>query len=249
MHPVLLIDDDEALGDVLGEYVAAFSIALEQAVTPEAGLGALASGRFEAVILDVMLPGTTGFDVLRRLRRTSDVPVLMLSARGDVTDRIVGLELGADDYLPKPFEPRELVARLLANLRRPVREGGGADDGPGPVRRFGRLAVDPLAREALVDGVPAGLTTKEFDLLALLSDAPGRTFSRDEILAALTGSEHELFTRSVDILVSRVRAKLRPLEPIRTLHGAGYAFAARHEAPPTAVPPGDGPAGGPSDGP
>ena len=236
MHPVLLIDDDEGLGDVLGEYVAGFSIALEQAVTPEAGLAALASNRFEAVILDVMLLGTTGFDVLRRLRRTSDVPVVMLSARGDVTDRIVGLEIGADDYLPKPFEPRELVARVLANLRRPAREGDAAGDerggrggrrGPGPTRRFGRLDVDPFAREAYVDGAAARLTTKEFDLLALLSGAPGRAFSRDEIIAALTGSEHELFTRSVDILVSRVRAKLRPLEPIRTLHGAGYAFAPR----------------------
>ena len=226
MHPVLLIDDDEGLGDVLGEYVAGFSIGLEQALTPGRGLEALASGRFEAVILDVMLPGRTGFDVLRELRRASDVPVIMLSARGDVTDRIVGLELGADDYLPKPFEPRELVARVLANLRRPHRQDA---DGPGPgaVRRFGRLAVDPLAREALVDGASAGLTTKEFDLLALLSSAPGRAFSRDEILAALTGTEHELFTRSVDILVSRLRAKLRPLEPIRTLHGAGYAFVAR----------------------
>ena len=224
MHPVLLIDDDEGLGDVLGEYVAGFSIRLEQALTPQAGLEALASNRFEAVILDVMLPGMTGFDVLRRLRRDSDVPVVMLSARGDVTDRIVGLEIGADDYLPKPFEPRELVARVLANLRRPAREG--AHDGPGPVRRFERLAIDPLAREAFLDGGAAGLTTKEFDLLLLLSASPGRAFSRDEILAALTGTEHELFTRSVDILVSRLRAKLRPLEPIRTLHGAGYAFAA-----------------------
>ena len=246
MHPVLLIDDDEALGEVLGEYVAGFSIALEQALTPEAGLDALASGRFEAVILDVMLPGMTGFDVLRRLRRTSDVPVVMLSARGDVTDRIVGLEVGADDYLPKPFEPRELVARVLANLRRPARaaEPDRADAADG-VRRFERLHVDPLAREAFVDGAAARLTTKEFDLLALLSGAPGRAFSRDEILAALTGSEHELFTRSVDILVSRVRAKLRPLEPIRTLHGAGYAFVARTadaDAPGGAA---DDPAGGP----
>ena len=230
MHPVLLIDDDQGLGDVLVEYVAGFSIALEQALTPEAGLEALASGSFEAVILDVMLPGMTGFDVLRRLRRDSDVPVVMLSARGDVTDRIVGLEIGADDYLPKPFEPRELVARVLANLRRPAPVGGGAgtmSDAPAGVRRFGRLAVDTLVREAFVDGAPVGLTTREFDLLALLSASPGRAFSRDEILAELTGSDYELFTRSVDILVSRVRAKLRPLEPIRTLHGAGYAFAAR----------------------
>lgn len=253
MHAVLLIDDDEALGDVLREYVAGFSIALEQALLPEAGLAAVATGRFEAVVLDVMLPGMTGFDVLRRLRAAHDVPVLMLSARGEVTDRIVGLELGADDYLPKPFEPRELVARLLANLRRPAHDVAaptgsrpalaatgsagpvpvaGAGSVPEAVRRFERLSVDTLAREALVDGTAAGLTTKEFELVALLSGEPGRSFSRDAILAVLKGTEHELFTRSVDILVSRVRAKLRPLAPIRTLHGAGYAFVVPRVPPP-----------------
>lgn len=231
MHPVLLIDDDEKLGNVLTRYVAGFSIALEHALTPEAGFDALASGRFEAVILDVMLPGMSGFEVLRELRRDHDLPVIMLSARGDVTDRVVGLEIGADDYLTKPFEPRELVARVLANLRRPARVAAiRTDAAPSKVQRYGRLTLDSLKRQAFVDGESAKLTSREFDLVEILASEPGRPFSRDEILATLTGTEHELFTRAVDILISRVRAKLRPLEPIHTRRGAGYVFTARDEA-------------------
>ena len=223
MTRVLIIDDDAAFGEVLAEYCRGFSIELEQALTPGAGLEAAASGRFEAVILDVMLPGMTGFDVLRKLRETSDLPVLMLSARGELTDRVVGLEIGADDYLAKPFEPRELVARVLANVKRHVPGARRTEE----VRRFGGLEIDVAMRTVRVDGIDVGLTTMEHDLLALLSATPGRALSRDAILAELKGTEHELFSRSVDILVSRVRQKLRPLAPIRTLHGTGYAFIAR----------------------
>lgn len=222
MHPVLLIDDDADLGDVLAEYMAGFSIDLQRALTPSEGFDALKHKEFDAVILDVMLPEMNGFDVCRRLRESSDVPIIMLSARGDVTDRVVGLEIGADDYMPKPFEPRELVARVLANIKRPARTQEAAE-----VQTFGALELDRLRREARVNGEDAGLTTMEFDLLGLLSAEPGRVFSRDEIITELKGTEHELYTRSVDILVSRVRAKLKPLAPIRTSHGAGYVFVDR----------------------
>jgi len=232
MVPVLIIDDDEALGALLIEYMAGFSIALDQSLEPLDGLERVAQGpvagdadRYRAVILDVMLPGMTGFDVCRRIRQDSDVPIVMLTARGDVTDRIVGLELGADDYLPKPFEPRELVARLLANVKRPLADSREAHPDEA-LRRFGSLSIDSARRAASIDGVDVGLTTMEFDLVALLSAQPGRAFSRDEILAVLKGAQHELFSRSVDILVSRTRAKLRPLEPLRTVHRAGYAFIA-----------------------
>ena len=222
MHPVLLIDDDADLGDVLAEYMAGFSIDLHRALTPGDGFSALSEKSFDAIILDVMLPQMNGFDVCRQLRESSDVPIIMLSARGDVTDRVVGLEIGADDYMPKPFEPRELVARVLANIKRPARTQEAVD-----VQHFGDLELNRLRREVRVKNQDAGLTTMEFDLLAMLSAEPGRVFSRDEIISELKGTDHELLTRSVDILVSRVRAKLKPLAPIRTSHGTGYVFVDR----------------------
>ena len=227
MNDVLLIDDDERLGEVLVEYGEQFSLRIVPKATPGAGLAALADADFDAVILDVMLPEMDGFAVCRRIRETSDVPIVMLTARGETTDRVVGLEIGADDYLPKPFEPRELVARLQANIKRyratspPAR--GAADE----VRRFEGFALHPETREVRVGGRDAGLTTMEYALLMLLASEPGRAFSRDEILGTLKGTEHELFSRSVDILVSRLRAKLRPSTPVQTVHGAGYAFVAR----------------------
>lgn len=229
MSEVLLIDDDERLGEVLVEYGERFGLAITARTTPGAGLETLADGDFDAVILDVMLPEMDGFEVLRRIRATSDVPVVMLTARGEITDRVVGLEIGADDYLPKPFEPRELVARLQANIKR---YRATRTSGPSSTeQRFEGLSLDPELREVRVDGAPADLTTMEYALLTLLASEPGRAFSRDEILGALKGTEHELFSRSVDILVSRLRAKLRPATPIRTVHGAGYAFVARRLDP------------------
>ena len=227
VNDVLLIDDDERLGEVLAEYGERFALRIVAATTPSAGLAALEGGDFDAVILDVMLPEMDGFAVCRRIRERSDVPIVMLTARGETTDRIVGLELGADDYLPKPFEPRELVARLQANIKRYRTPSASESDDTDAVRRFEGFALYPQMREVVIGERAAGLTTMEYALLMLLASEPGRAFSRDEILARLKGTEHELFSRSVDILVSRLRAKLRPVTPVRTVHGAGYAFVAR----------------------
>jgi OmpR family response regulator RpaB len=230
MDRILLIDDDEALGPPLAAYLARFGLALEQAVRPSEGLARLAAGGFDAAILDVMLPEMDGFALCRAIRKDSDLPLLMLTARGDVMDRVVGLELGADDYLPKPFEPRELVARIQTVLRRrrPVAAAATPlDDG---WLRFDGLAIDPATRTVRRGGTPVELTGTEFDLLHLLAREPGRVFSRDDILAALRGHEAELFTRAVDIVISRLRKKLEPLDAIKTLRNAGYALALRRDA-------------------
>ena len=220
---VLIIDDDAKLNTLLGTYLADFGMRTVAAVTPADGLRALHAHHPDLIILDVMLPGMSGFDLCRTIRRTESVPIIMLTARGEVADRIVGLELGADDYLPKPFEPRELVARIQTVLRRPraaERE----------VRRFGPLVIDLARREATLDGAPLELTTNEFEVLRLLTDHPGEVLDRDRILETLRGIEHEAFNRTVDVAVSRLRQKLGddPKAPrfIRTVWGAGYVFIA-----------------------
>ncbi|MBP6899700.1 MAG: response regulator transcription factor [Burkholderiaceae bacterium] len=225
MHPLLLIDDDAELGAPLAAYLRRFDFALEAALTPSAGLARLARGGIDAVILDVMLPEIDGFEVCRRIRRDwPGLPVLMLTARGDLTDRVVGLELGADDYLPKPFEPRELAARLQTVLRR-ARPAPAASAAPGELRLDG-LRLDLARRDAWCQGRQLALTSTEFELLALLAREPQRVFSRDEILQRLHGRDAEdLQTRAVDLLVSRLRRKLEPLDAIRTLRHAGYALA------------------------
>jgi two-component system, OmpR family, response regulator len=219
MPRVLLIDDDENLAAPLAEYLRRFDLELEAATRPSAGFARLARGGIDAVILDVMLPEMDGFEVCRRIRATSDVPVLMLTARGELSDLVVGLELGADDYLPKPFEPRELAARLATILRR-------ARAPAGSVLRFDGLAIDTVRREVTRGDETVDLTGTEFELLLLLAREPNKVFSRDEILNRLHGRESlELHTRAVDILVSRVRKKLEPLAFIKTLRNAGYTFA------------------------
>ena len=233
MHSVLLIDDDGKLAEVLTDYCAQFDIRIEPALRPSVGLEKLASSEFDAVILDVMMPEMDGFEVCKRIRSSSDIPIIMLTARGDVTDRIVGLELGADDYLPKPFEPRELIARLKSNIKRHAANTKAAPAASGKqTLYFEDITLYPDRREVQVRGRSIDLTTKEFDLLLLLATSAGTAFSRDEILAELKGTENELFSRSVDILVSRLRAKLKPSNPIRTIHGAGYSFAASRQDPP-----------------
>ena len=235
---ILLIDDDEQLGEPLAAYVARFEMQLSHATRPSSGLALLRQGGFDAAILDVMLPEMDGFALCRTIRKESDIPLIMLTARGDVMDRVVGLELGADDYLPKPFEPRELVARLQTVLRRrqpgnPVPPAGGAVVAQGPDGRlhFEGLTVDATTRSVLCLGQPMELTSTEFDLLHLLAREPGKVFHRDDILNQLRGHDADLYTRAVDIVVSRLRKKLEPLDAIKTLRNAGYALALRAQKP------------------
>lgn len=221
MANVLLIDDDSELAELLIEYGKRFSMTITANQNPVAAIGQLKEQAFEAVILDVMLPEMDGFETCRQIRQFSDIPIIMLTARGDVTDRIVGLELGADDYLPKPFDPRELMARLGANIKRQQKSAVNAS------LQFGALRIDAQTQEVSVNDNIINLTTKEYELLILLSSTPGKTYSRDDLLSALRGTDLELFSRSIDILVSRLRQKLKPAEPIKTVHGAGYAFVAK----------------------
>ena len=219
MVKILLIDDDAQLAPPLATYFRRFEMALDFATLPSAGLAKLRAGQFDAAILDVMLPEMDGFELCRTIRRDSDIPIIMLTARGEVMDRVVGLELGADDYLPKPFEPRELVARLQTVLRR-RRAGVG-----GQRLLFDGLELDLDKHTVYRQGVAVELTGTEFALLALLARDPGKVFGRDEILNHLRGHEAELYTRAVDIVVSRLRRKLEPLDCIKTLRNAGYTLA------------------------
>jgi len=220
MPRILLIDDDEHLAAPLAAYFARFDFVLDSALRPGEGLAKLRVGAYDAAILDVMLPEMDGFALCREIRKESDLPVIMLTARGDVMDRVVGLELGADDYLPKPFEPRELVARLQTILRRQR-----AVPTAGARRVFDGLAINLETREVLRLGEKVELTGTEFELLALLAADPGKVFNRDDILNRLRGHEAELYTRAVDIVVSRLRKKLEPLDCIKTLRNAGYTLA------------------------
>jgi two-component system, OmpR family, response regulator len=233
MHRILLIDDDAQLGAPLATYFQRFELALTHALKPSDGLQSLRAGHFDAAILDVMLPEMDGFALCRTIRKESDIPIIMLTARGDVMDRVVGLEIGADDYLPKPFEPRELVARLQTVLRRRVQIAphGNATAIEQDALRFDGLTLDPTRRSVTRQGETLELTSTEFDLLHLLARDAGKVFSRDDILNHLRGHEAELYTRAVDIVVSRLRKKLEPLDCIKTLRNAGYALALPKLAP------------------
>ena len=230
MTKILLIDDDEKLGELLSTYFERFDLALAVAHEPRSGLEMLDTETPDLVILDVMLPGQDGFEVCRSIRKVSSVPIIMLTARGEVTDRIVGLEIGADDYMPKPFEPRELVARIQNVLRR-----SGDSRPQGKKLRYEGLTVDLERRTAELDGAALDLTTMEYQLLALFASNPGTTYTRDEILNELRGIDAQLFSRSVDILVSRLRQKLGDTSKharfIKTVWGTGYAFIGREVMP------------------
>ena len=222
---VLLIEDDERLAAMLSEYLGSTGFAVRAAPDAASGLRALDTGRFDALVLDVMLPDGDGFEVCRQVRARSDLPILMLTARGDATDRIVGLELGADDYLPKPFNPRELLARLRAILRRRRPEAAGAAS----LLRVGRLEIDPGTRGVSVAGRPCALTGHQFDLLFVLARNAGRVMSREALMDAVRGGSLEAFDRSIDVHVSRIRAVIEedPRRPRRivTVRGAGYMLA------------------------
>jgi len=219
---ILVIDDDEKLNSLLKDYLSEFSFQVMTETNPERALDLLKRKKPDIIILDIMLPGMDGFEVCRRIRKSYNIPVVMLTARGKVEDRIVGLELGADDYLPKPFEPRELVARIQSVLRRSLEIGKS--------RRFlfKSLAVDIDKQLVLLEGEAVELTTMEFEILHLLMKNPGKVLDRDQIMDGLRGLEWEAFDRSVDVLVSRLRQKLKddPKSPrfIRTIWGRGYKF-------------------------
>jgi DNA-binding response OmpR family regulator len=237
MQRVLLIDDDAGLTRLVAEYLAGAGFQVEAAGDAARGRvalrGAERSGQpFDLLILDLMLPDADGLEVCRELRADSApaiaaLPIVMLTARGDDTDRIVGLELGADDYLGKPFHPRELWARIRAVLRRGALVGGGA-----PLR-FGRLEIDRGSRAVRVDGEPRALTGHQFDLLVALAESAGRVLSRDALMSRLRGRDHEAFDRSIDVHVSRIRAAIEddPTHPRRilTVRGVGYVFASRQD--------------------
>jgi two-component system response regulator CpxR len=228
MIKVLMIDDDRKLGRLVREYLVQMGFAVTLAYDGESGLELLRGGGFAAVLLDVMLPDIDGFEVLRRLRRESAVPVLMFTARGEETDRIVGLEMGADDYLPKTFSSRELLARLRAVIRRsrnsPV--AGGALENE--TFRVGELEIDVAARSLKRAGEKLELTALEYDLFMNLYRNRGRVLSRDRLLELVAGRDYTVFDRSIDVHISSLRRKLGddPRDPvyIRTVRGAGYMF-------------------------
>jgi len=219
----LLIEDDVRLAEMVSSYLGEAGFSVTHAATGNAGVGLASRDGFDALILDLMLPDIDGLEVCRRVRTRAATPILMLTARGDAMDRVVGLEMGADDYLPKPFEPRELLARLKAILRR--RSG----DEPREVLRFGRLQIDPGALEVRLDGEPRALTSHQFALLLVLARHAGRVMSREAIMDLLRHERLEAFDRSIDVHISRIRAAIEdnPKKPRRviTVRGAGYVFA------------------------
>lgn len=230
MIRILLIDDDERHSRLLQTYLARFGMVLDCAGDAESGLAKLAADVPDLLLLDVMLPGKDGFQICREVRRFSGIPIIMLTARGDVIDRVSGLELGADDYVGKPFEPRELVARIQTVLRRVDKDPVPRDE----MLSFDGIQIDTGARVVRVHDKPVELTSMEYELLTILARNAGRKMSRDQILSQLRGIDAAILTRSVDIMVSRVRHKIgdcaRPARFIQTVWGRGYVFVARPAA-------------------
>ena len=216
---ILIVDDDEELASLLTELLIREGFSVETRNDGRRGLATALNGGFDLIVLDVMLPGMDGFEILRRVRRETRIPVLMLTARGEDEDRIVGLELGADDYLPKPFNTRELVARIRAILRRLEQRS------PGGRLEVNGIAIDPGTRDVLRDGRLVEVTTFEFDILETLMRAAGRVVSRDELMEELYGRKATPFDRSVDMHISHLRKKLEGEKPlIKTVRGVGYQF-------------------------
>ncbi|PCI30433.1 MAG: DNA-binding response regulator [SAR324 cluster bacterium] len=219
---ILIIDDDEKLNELLQDYLGSFGYQVLSAIHPEEGFTLLQRHTPELIILDVMLPDMDGFEICKKIRQDSEVPIIMLTARGDLTDRVVGLELGADDYLAKPFEPRELVARIQSVLRR------SGEKKSSPVLHFGPLSINFNNHEVTLEQQLVDLTSAEYELLTLFTQNAGIALSRDRIMEEVRGIEWESFNRSVDVLVSRLRHKLNddPKHPtyLKTIWGTGYLF-------------------------
>ncbi len=231
---LLLIDDDQRLAKMVGEYLGQSGYSVTQAMTATQGL-AMLDKPCSLVVLDLMLPDMDGLEVCRRIRAlpgaVRHIPILMLTAKGDPMDRIIGLEMGADDYLPKPFEPRELLARIRAILRRRADAGKNEDQAATtkPVLQFGSLEINPNNRQASLRGLVCDLTSYQFDLLLALAERAGRVLSRDQIMEAVRGRELEAFDRSIDVHMGRIRVAIEvdPKDPLRilTVRGVGYVFA------------------------
>jgi len=228
MNPtILIIDDDEKLNLLLKDFFKDFGFTTLTATHPENGLKIIKQKSPDIIILDIMLPGMNGFEVCKAIRKFSSIPIIMLTAKGELMDRVVGLELGADDYLAKPFEPRELVARIQSVLRRihTVEKN--------QVRKFGSMAIDFNKHTVEIDGKNIEMTTNEFSALCFLARNPNKVLNRDQILDEMSGIECDAFNRSVDITMSRLRQKLNddPKNPsfIKTIWGTGYMFVAEEQ--------------------
>jgi DNA-binding response OmpR family regulator len=230
---LLMIEDDHRLAAMVSEYLTQSGFTVRHAPDGASGLAALQDGPIDLVLLDLMLPDADGLDICRAIRALpgapARVPVLMLTAKGDAMDRIVGLELGADDYLPKPFEPRELLARIRAVLRRQDAPPGAARQ----VMQFGSLEIDRDARTVAVSGTQRELTSYQFDLLVTLAERAGRVLTRDQIMEAVRGRELEAFDRSIDVHMGRIRAAIeadvKNPKRILTVRGVGYVFARQQD--------------------
>ena len=228
MEKILIIDDDVQLTELLIEFLGSYKYDIVAKHTPVEGLEYLEKKEANVIILDIMLPGMDGFQVLRKLRENLSTPVIMLTARGEVTDRIVGLELGADDYLPKPFEPRELLARIQSILRRSHSDAAIVDH-----VEFRDLSIDKIRQEVFLKGTAISLSTTEYDALILFVEHAGETLDREFLVENLRGISWQSYDRSVDVLVSRLRGKLgetpNKTRFIKTIHGIGYKFIGEPE--------------------
>lgn len=232
---LLIIDDDVRLSDMVSTYLQQSGFVCHQAPTGEAGLDLILVLRPDAVVLDLMLPGMDGLEVCRRLRGMApplaQTPILMLTAKGDPMDRVVGLELGADDYVPKPFEPRELLARLRAVLRR--KQPSSAADASVEALVFGHLRIEPDTRVVRVGEIPVELTSYQFDLLLAMAQRAGRVLSREQLMELVRGRELEAFDRSIDVHVGRIRQAIevdtKHPKRILTVRGVGYVFAKQQD--------------------
>ena len=233
VNRILVIDDDVELCSLVAEFLAPEGFQVEAVHEGKSGLDRAVNGDFLLIVLDVMLPGMNGFDVLRRIRDKSKVPVLLLTARGEDVDRIVGLEIGADDYLPKPFNPRELVARIRAVLRRSG-TGGKTDSEVHEPVRVGEVELDPATRIVRHKGQPLELTSVEFNLLEVLLREAGRVVTRERLVDAVLSRKFSPFDRSIDMHVSKLRKRLGDsdggADHIKTVRGVGYIFARPREA-------------------
>ena len=232
---ILIVDDDKKLCRLVADYLEPMGYRVQAAHSGSEGLAMILGGNYHAVILDVMMPQMDGFEVLKRLRRESDVPVLMLTARGEETDRVVGLEMGADDYLPKTFSSRELLARLRAVTRRyRMSERRAATENDRELLVFGELTIDHDARLVRLGPKELNLTPLEYDLLYRLARSSGRVLTRDQLLDAVAGRSYDVFDRSVDVHISSLRRKLgeNPRNPnyIQTIRATGYMFKGPEEA-------------------